>query len=224
MKKGLTSINIVLDMSGSMESLTSDTIGGVNNFLKEQAALPGDATVTLCIFNTNSKFVHENVPLASVPMLTTTSYRPSGGTALLDAMGLTIDKVGKSLADMKEEDRPEKVIFLVITDGEENSSHLTEEVDVPTKVTHPFAKGGFTQGKVVPGKVLKYPLDKIKDMVSHQRTKYSWEFMYFGANVDAFGEAQSLGITKSASYNATVAGTRHLYDSISKSVESFRKS
>jgi hypothetical protein len=85
-KENFTSINVIIDQSGSMRGLTTDTIGGYNTFLSEQKIVPGEAVFTLCLFNTDYRLVHDCTPLTGVPDLSTQSYRPSGGTALLDAV------------------------------------------------------------------------------------------------------------------------------------------
>jgi hypothetical protein len=121
-KPNFTSINVVLDRSGSMSPLQKDTIGGFNSFLNEQKLVPGEAVFTLALFDDQYELVHDCVPLASVPELTDKTYVPRGSTALLDAIGRTINATGAKLAAMNEEDRPDKVVFLIMTDGEENCS------------------------------------------------------------------------------------------------------
>lgn len=192
-KPNFTSINVVLDKSGSMGSLTQDTIGSFNQFLTEQKEVPGEAAFTLCTFDDDYRLVHDFVKLGTVPNLDTKSYRPGGNTALLDALGSTIDTVGAKLAGMPEDERPEKVIFLVITDGEENSSH-------------------------------RFTKDQIKSKVEHQRDVYKWEFVFIGANIDAFHAGQSFGFSaqNSVGYNATKGGTHQLYSSISSNLRSYR--
>ena len=118
----LTSINILIDASGSMAGLQKDTIGGFNTFLAEQKALPGDATLSVAMFSDDYSIVYDNLPIKEVPELTTATYRPSGSTALLDAFGRTIDRMGKRFAALPEEQRPGKVLLLVMTDGEDNCS------------------------------------------------------------------------------------------------------
>ena len=102
----------IIDRSGSMASMRSDAIGGFNTFLDAQKALPGDANLTMVMFNTSYEVVHERAPLAGIDRLTDAGYVPVGGTALLDAIGKTLD--GK--------DYGSKGIVAIITDGEENSS------------------------------------------------------------------------------------------------------
>lgn len=122
MKQGYTHIAVVLDRSGSMEAVRTDTIGGFNAFLAEQQKAPSEADLTLTQFDTAYDVVHSAKKLTDVPPLTTETYVPRGGTALLDAIGRTINEVGARLAAMPEDQRPAKVIFVIITDGEENSS------------------------------------------------------------------------------------------------------
>lgn len=122
MNENLTELVVVIDRSGSMEPVANDAIGGFNTFLKTQKEAPGEAKITVVQFNTQLEFYAANVDVKSVNPLDTTTYVPEGGTALYDAVGLAIDETGKRLAAMKEEDRPSKVIFAILTDGEENSS------------------------------------------------------------------------------------------------------
>lgn len=122
MKKDYCDITVVLDRSGSMQSIKSDTIGGFNAFLKEQQQVQGEATISLFQFDTEYETVYEGRPVASAPELTNDTFQPRGMTALLDAIGRTINSVGRRLANLQENDRPEKVVFVIITDGEENSS------------------------------------------------------------------------------------------------------
>ena len=136
MKDNFTSINVIIDASGSMQHLTHDTIGSFNTFLAEQKIVPGEAAFSLCIFSTDYRLVHDFAVLNSVPELTTKVYSPNGGTALLDAMGTTIDSVGARLSAMPEEERPSKVIFLIITDGAENSSKRFNADQIRAKVQH----------------------------------------------------------------------------------------
>ena len=119
MKPDLTDITLVVDRSGSMEQVQKDAQGGVNSFIKEQAKEPGEALLTLVQFDTEYEFLHEGVPISQVP-----EYKlvPRGMTALLDAVGRAINETGERLSKMKEQDRPGLVIFVVMTDGLENSS------------------------------------------------------------------------------------------------------
>jgi hypothetical protein len=110
---------VVLDRSGSMHSVASDTVGGFNRFVEDQKAAPGRAVLTLVQFDTEYEFVHRAVPVGQVPPL---DFHPRGGTALLDALGRAIVETGERLAAMPEDARPGKIAFVVLTDGQENSS------------------------------------------------------------------------------------------------------
>jgi hypothetical protein len=118
----LSDITIVLDRSGSMSSVAADTIGGFNRFVADQKAAPGEARLTLVQFDNIYEPVHRGVPIREVPDLTGETFVPRGGTALLDAIGRAIGETGSRLGAMAESDRPGKVFFVVLTDGEENSS------------------------------------------------------------------------------------------------------
>lgn len=115
-----THINIVLDKSGSMASTLNDTIGGFNQFLNDQKEIDGRASITFVQFNGSYDVQKDMEPLEDIEDLTRSTYTPSGGTALLDAIGSTINRVESQIEEM--EDAPDRVIFVIITDGEENSS------------------------------------------------------------------------------------------------------
>lgn len=129
MKKGLTQIVFVLDMSGSMSHLTMETIGGYNTMIADQKKEEGDALVTTVLFDHRYIMIHDGMNIKEVKDMTTAEYMPAGMTAMLDAVGMTINHVGQKLAAMPEWERPEKVLFTIITDGYENSS---KEFDWPT--------------------------------------------------------------------------------------------
>ena len=122
MNENLTEIVAILDRSGSMERLTNDTIGGFNSFLKEQKEIPGEAVLTTVLFNESYLLLHDRRDIKKIKPITNKDYVAKGRTALLDAMGKTINDIGLKLHNTPEEDRPCKVIFFIITDGEENSS------------------------------------------------------------------------------------------------------
>jgi len=122
MNDNLTEIVAILDNSGSMESLTDDTIGGYNSFLKEQKEIDGEAVLTTVLFNTNYTLLHDRLDIKEVHPIARKDYVAGGGTALLDAMGKTINDIGLKLHNTAEPERPARVIVFIITDGEENSS------------------------------------------------------------------------------------------------------
>jgi uncharacterized protein YegL len=137
MKKDYTKIVFVVDRSGSMASIAKDIIGGYNKFIADQRALKhGICDVSFYQFDTEYETVYENTPIDFVKDLDDKTFVPRGGTALLDAVGQTISKVGKQLSDLSEDQRPEKVLIVVITDGEENSSRTYHREKVKQMVTH----------------------------------------------------------------------------------------
>ena len=115
----LTEIVLIADRSGSMNTIRSDAEGGINSFIEEQKKVPGEATLTLAQFDTEYEIVHENKPIADVPRY---ALEPRGGTALLDAIGKTITSHKKRIENTPESSRPGKIIYVIVTDGEENSS------------------------------------------------------------------------------------------------------
>lgn len=189
MKKGLTQMVFVLDMSGSMSPLTIETIGGYNAMIADQKKEEGDALVTTVLFDHRYNMIHDGVNIKEVKDMTTAEYMPTGMTAMLDAVGMTINHVGQKLASMPEEERPEKVIFTIVTDGAENSS---KEFDWET----------------------------VRNMIKHQREKYSWVFTFLGANIDVDRVSDNLGIDKMLSkrYTASKIGTQKVFSATSKTM------
>lgn len=139
MKLGYTDITVILDKSGSMYHTAKDTVGGINQFIKSQSELPGECTMSIVQFaspcNLTSTLV-ENIQLVK-PLINDDTYRADGGsTALLDAIGKTLESVGNRYSEMAEEDRPEKVLIVIMTDGEENSSCEFTREAIFDKITH----------------------------------------------------------------------------------------
>lgn len=168
MKKDLCELVVIIDESGSMGSVVNDTIGGFNTFLETHQSMEGEALLTLVKFDTKYTIVHNGVNVKEVPKLDRTSYKPSGMTALLDAVGKTVDEVKTRIDNTAEEEKPEKVIFAILTDGEENSS-------------------------------IEYKLDQIKTKIENQTTE-GWEFIFLGADQDAWSNARSMGVHNSVNF------------------------
>jgi hypothetical protein len=122
MKNDLTEIGIVLDRSGSMEEMAKEAIGGINAFLESQSKLPGEARLTLVLFDHEYLVVEASRPIKEVAPLTAKTYVPRGTTALRDAIGRTIMDIGARLDRTPEDFRPGKVIVAILTDGLENAS------------------------------------------------------------------------------------------------------
>jgi hypothetical protein len=135
-KPNSSALAVVLDRSGSMESIREATIEGFNEFLAGQQAVPGEATLTLVQFDNEYEVRHQAAPLADVPPLTGETYVPRGSTALLDAIGRTINSLGARLAKMPECDRPARVLFTIVTDGLENASQEFTRSQVFDMITH----------------------------------------------------------------------------------------
>jgi Mg-chelatase subunit ChlD len=191
--KDATHIAVLLDRSGSMGSVKDETISGFNYFLKEQKATGDNASFTLVQFDSESTDVmHEARPVRDVPDLNGDTYQPRGSTPLLDALGETINSTGRTLAAIPEPNRPDKVVFVVITDGEENASHKFKKVQV-------------------------------KEMIDHQTAKYNWQFVYLGANQDAFAEAGAIGIAKANAANYDPIYTDMAYASTSLNIANYRR-
>lgn len=194
MNTNLSEIIFILDRSGSMEGLESDTIGGYNSFLKKQREAPGDAQITTVLFDDQYELFHDGINIQRVKPITGNEYFTRGSTAMLDAIGKTIRAVGRRLSLTKTEERPGKVIFVITTDGMENSSR-------------------------------EFSHEMIRNMIKHQREKYSWEFIFLGANIDAEAAAEEIGIPQkyAAGYRADELGTHNMFCTIANSVESIRE-
>ena len=122
MKKDLTEIVFILDRSGSMAGLEADTIGGFNAMTEKQKGEPGQALISTVLFDNEIQVIHDRVPLEKIPPLTEKEYFVRGCTALLDAVGGAIHHIGNVHKYAREEDRPEKTLFVITTDGMENAS------------------------------------------------------------------------------------------------------
>lgn len=163
MNKDLTELIFILDRSGSMSGLESDTIGGYNSLLAKQREEAGEALVSTLLFDDRTELVHDRVPIGEVAELTGQEYYVRGSTALLDAVGGAIHHMGNVHRYAREEDKPARTLVVITTDGMENAS-------------------------------ARYRLDQVRNMIERQKTRYGWEFIFLGANIDAVREAERLGI------------------------------
>jgi len=136
MKDDLSLIAVILDRSGSMGSLRAATINNFNQFIETQKAVPGEAHFYFCQFNTEIQVANQFSNLSQMTDLGFSDYVPAGGTALLDAVGQTIDAIGKRLAEMDEAERPAKVIVGILTDGRENASRQYNKETVAGMIKH----------------------------------------------------------------------------------------
>jgi uncharacterized protein YegL len=122
-KPKTTEIAFILDRSGSMQGHAEAAIAGFNEFLRDQQRVEGQARLTLVLFDDRVEIPIDNIPVSEVVALDTETYTTRGSTALLDAIGQTIDTFKVRIRDLAEQDRPDQVIFAIFTDGEENASH-----------------------------------------------------------------------------------------------------
>ncbi|MDR0500657.1 MAG: VWA domain-containing protein [Coriobacteriales bacterium] len=167
----MAEVVFILDRSGSMRGREDDTIGGFNAMLDKQRQASGDAKLSTVLFDNEYELLHDRLDIDNISYISEEDYYVRGNTALLDAIGRSINKiigVRKALAANKEQktnDGTEKqnVTFIIITDGHENASH-------------------------------EFSADQIKKMIRHQEDKYGWEFIYLAANIDAVHTGEQYGI------------------------------
>ena len=134
MKKGLTEMVFILDKSGSMAGLVSDTIGGFNGMLEKQKKEEGEALVSTVLFSDDSRVVHDRVDIREVQKLTEKEYYVGGCTALIDAIGGAIKHIKMVHRYIREEDRPENTLFVITTDGLENASRRYSSAEVKAMI------------------------------------------------------------------------------------------
>jgi uncharacterized protein YegL len=175
-----------------MYNIAGEMQQGFNNLIRDQKELDGEATITLVQFNSSYELTHDMIAIDEVPNFI---LRPSGCTALLDGMGYTMNLVRGQIAEMSPDDRPARCIFIVITDGEENSSR------------------SYNRDVV---------FEMIEDCNNSEEVNY--EFVFLGANQDAIQAGGNIGVRADASmtYDATSQGTRVMYQSLSKGLTTYR--
>lgn len=143
MNKGLTEIVYILDRSGSMSGLESDTIGGFNSMIEKQRNTGGKAYVSTVLFDDRTEVLHDRVSIEKIEKLNDKQYFVRGSTALLDAVGGAIHHIGNVHRYAREEDRPEKTIFVITTDGRENASYRYSYDQVQKMIKHEQEKYGW---------------------------------------------------------------------------------
>ena len=136
MKKGLTELVFILDRSGSMSGLESDTIGGYNTMLEKQKKEAGEAVITTVLFDDRYELLHDRINLRGIEPITDEEYFVRGSTALLDAVGKTINKIGNAQKHTIEDERAEHVMFVITTDGMENASREFSYEKVRRMIEH----------------------------------------------------------------------------------------
>ena len=193
MQANLTELIFILDRSGSMGGMESDTIGGFNSMLSKQRSEPGDCRITTVLFDNEYEVLHDRIDIKAVSDITDRDYYVRGQTALLDAIGKTISKLINVQKSTSEDYRAKKVLFVITTDGMENASR-------------------------------KFDFSKIKSMIEHQQSKYNWEFIFLGANMDAVNMASSFGIAanRAQSFHNDSEGIAVHYKAVSETIGNFR--
>ena len=136
MKKNVTELVFILDKSGSMAGLEADTIGGYNAMLSKQKKAEGEAIVTTVLFNQHYDLLHDRINVKGISPITEEDYEVGGTTALLDAIGFTIQKIVNVQKKTSDEERAEKVLFVITTDGMENASHEFTADKIKKMVQH----------------------------------------------------------------------------------------
>lgn len=193
MKKNLTELVFILDKSGSMAGLERDTIGGFNAMLDKQKAQAGECRITTVLFDHRYELLHDRTDIRAVRPITAREYRVGGSTALLDALGKTIHKIATAQKNTSEPFRAKRVMFVIITDGEENASR-------------------------------EYAAKEVKEAIRRQKSRYGWEFIFLGANIDAVETAGRFGIDagRAANYVPDSQGTVLNFRAMSETVSAFR--
>lgn len=143
MKKNLTELIFILDRSGSMSGLEKDTIGGYNSMLEQQRKVDGECVITTVLFDNCYELLHDRIDIRAVQPITAKEYFVGGSTALLDAIGKTIHKIGTVQKNTAEDYRAEKVMFVIITDGEENASRHYSSMQVKEMIQRQKEKYGW---------------------------------------------------------------------------------
>ena len=193
MKKNLTEVVFILDRSGSMSGLESDTIGGFNSMIKKQKEEKGYANVTTILFDDEIEMLHKSVDIREVKNITSKDYYVRGCTALLDAIGYGINYMINVQKSKDKDKKADNVLFIITTDGYENSSK-------------------------------EYSYEKIKSMITKQKEKYNWQFLFIGANIDAISTAKSFGISEkfASNYVSDEEGTKITYEAMNSAISKCR--
>jgi hypothetical protein len=177
-----------------MQTIRDDTIGGFNSFLEEQKKTDDGDRLTLVQFDTHYEVVHDNIALSEVQPLDDKTFVPRGGTALLDAIGRTINATGARLAALDEKDRPEKVIFVIITDGEENQSREFSHKQAMEMIGH-----------------------------QTEKYQWQFMYIGANQDAIGVGRALGIAAGSSMSYAASNIGTQNTWKGLSRSVTSRKR-
>lgn len=143
MKTNMTELVFILDKSGSMSGLEKDTIGGFNSMLEKQKAVEGECRITTVLFDNDYTLLHDRIDIRAVGPMTNADYVAGGSTALLDAIGFTMNKLIGVQKNTSKEYQADKIMFVIITDGEENSSREYSADKIRSMIKHEKEKYGW---------------------------------------------------------------------------------
>ena len=195
MKKNLTELVFILDRSGSMSGLESDTIGGFNAMIEKQKKQDGECIVSTVLFDDESKVIHDRVSLDEIRPMTEDDYFVGGCTALIDAIGGAIHHIGNVHKYARPEDVPENTIFIITTDGQENASHR------------------YSSDKV------KQMIERQKEKYG-----WEFLFIGANIDAVETAKRYGIDRNRAVNYNADAQGTSVLYETVSKAVCNVRAS
>lgn len=195
MKKNLTELVFILDRSGSMAGLEADTIGGFNSMIEKQKGEPGEAVVSTVLFDHESAIIHDRVDIQKIKPMTRNEYYVRGCTALLDAVGGAIHHISNVHKYAREEDRPEKTLFVITTDGMENASRC------------------FRYDR------LKEMIERQKEKYG-----WEFLFLGANIDAAKEAARFGIGADRAANYHADSKGTGVIYETVSEAIRHVRSS
>ena len=192
MKNGITELVFILDRSGSMSGLESDTVGGFNSMINKQKSEEGKCFVTTVLFDHEIEFLHDRLELGSIPAMTEKDYTVRGCTALIDAIGSTINHIENIHKYARREDVPEHTVFVITTDGMENASHNYSSDNVKNTISRKKEEG------------------------------WEFLFIGANIDAVQTAKDFGINKNRAVNYNADSLGTKILYDSVAEAVCSMR--
>lgn len=187
-----TEILMLLDASGSMQAVREKAVAACNQFIRDQKKVDGELSLRIEAFNSARSPLFDSVSDGwHRAYIDNKNYSPDGVTALYDAIGYCIEELGDRLNRRNKNQLPDKVVFVIQTDGQENASQV-------------------------------FSAEKVNEMISHQRNKYSWEFVFLGADQDAMMTASKIGIPSVSTMSYDSRDTARSFLAMSASVANYR--